>query len=77
MPVKKQVNHKRAAMALTASSFFAVGLVYRGWHYFEWGRRGPKDWFYMWITATFVLAVVGAVTHFIASRRKLPPEQAA
>ena len=63
------VDHRKVAACLTMSSTFAFLLVYRGWHYFEWGRRGFKDWFYAWIVILFFTAVSGVAIHLYAAWR--------
>jgi len=60
--------NRRAAAALTISTAFGLSLLLRGWPYFEWGRRGFRDIFYMWLVIITLAAALGVITNLVPRR---------
>ena len=60
--------NRRAAGALVISTALGVGLLLRGWPYFEWGRRGFPDIFYLSLVIITLAAALGVVTSLVPRR---------
>ena len=56
------VNNRRVAAVLTISTGLGVSLLLRGWPYFEWGRRGFPDIFYMSLVVITLATMLGVIT---------------
>ncbi|HEY1905953.1 MAG TPA: hypothetical protein VGG91_07920 [Myxococcaceae bacterium] len=62
------MNRRTAAGALTISTALGASLLLRGWPYFEWGRRGFPDIFYVSVVIITSAALLGVITNLVPRR---------